>query len=101
MTVEALQRTEAERIAGESIQKPGGLWASGITVADLLDDGGTVDPEKVAAAVQHATETLGLAPTRTGPRPDPNQGRSPGPIPVGNTWEGAFRGRIGGDADAR
>ena len=50
------------------------LFASGVTVADLLTDDGTVDAAKVQAAAQNAAATLGLAPPVRQPRPDLSQG---------------------------
>lgn len=70
--VQALQRAEAERIAGETVRAPAALWAAGVDVADLLDDTGAIDPAKVRDAVQAAAEQLGLA---RSPRPDPTQGQ--------------------------
>lgn len=64
--VEALQRAEAERLAAKVIQKPGALWATDTSIADLLADDGTVDPQKVTKAATAAQQTLGLATTRPG-----------------------------------
>ena len=58
--IEAMQRTEVERIAGNVIQKPDALWATDTALADLLDDTGAVDPDKVKAAAHAAKEALGL-----------------------------------------
>ena len=55
-----MQRTEVERIAGNVIQKPDALWATDTALADLLDDTGAVDPDKVKAAAHAAKEALGL-----------------------------------------
>ncbi|WP_367582171.1 hypothetical protein [Tsukamurella tyrosinosolvens] len=58
--IEALQRTEAERLAADIIAKPESLWAADVTLADLLDDDGQIDPDKVKAAAATARDNLGL-----------------------------------------
>lgn len=58
--VETMQRAEVERLAADVIAKPDALWASDTTLADLLDDDGQVDRDKVAAAAHAAKEKLGL-----------------------------------------
>ena len=58
--VETMQRAEIERLAADVIAKPAAVWASGIAVAELLDDAGLVDPDKVKAAAHTARETFGL-----------------------------------------
>lgn len=58
--LEALQRAEAERVAGTVIARPAALWASGVTLADLVDDAGDLDPRKITAAAEAAVDTLGL-----------------------------------------
>lgn len=72
--------------------RPEALWASGVTVADLLDDAGGIDPAKVAAACDDAAGMLGL--TRT-PRPDRNQGSraNDGAPPVTEQFAAAFKPR--------
>lgn len=88
--VEKMQRAEAERLAGTTIEKPSGLWATGTTLEDLLDDDGEVDPDKVTAAATAASEQLGLTKPPRGPI-IPSQGQVPDftPDPTKN-WEGAF-----------
>ena len=58
--IETMQRAEVERLAADVIGKPAALWATDTTLADLLDDDGQVDPDKVAAAAHAAKEKLGL-----------------------------------------
>lgn len=58
--IETMQRAEVERLAADVIGKPTALWATATTLADLLDDDGQVDPDKVAAAAHAAKEKLGL-----------------------------------------
>ena len=49
--VGALQRAEVERLATADDLRPAALWASGVELAGLLTDDGTVDAEKVSAAI--------------------------------------------------
>ncbi|NYI78709.1 hypothetical protein [Nocardioides panzhihuensis] len=58
--VEALQRTEINRLAVAEGIKAEALWASGATLAELLADDGNVDPAKVTKAAKAAVEILGL-----------------------------------------
>lgn len=60
--IEAMQRAEVERLAQQWISKPSALWSAEVTLADLLDDDGHVDPEKVTAAAHAARQALGLEP---------------------------------------
>lgn len=76
--VEALQRAAVEQAAGKHLRKPAGLWASGVTPAELVDDSGNVDPEKVEAAARAAADSLGLART-VGGNYSPREGNNPRP----------------------
>lgn len=72
--VEALQRAEVERLAAEhGLTRPSAIWASHVTLDDLVTDDGTVSPDRVQDAVGKAVDVLGLAVKRA-PRPDPSQG---------------------------
>jgi hypothetical protein len=79
--VVSLQRAEVERLATADDLRPAALWASGVELADLLTDDGTVDAAKVSAAIGVAREQLGI------PGPPPrgnfvkNEGRSLGRPP--------------------
>lgn len=64
--LEALQRTMVEQYAADQIEKPAGLWAHA-QLADLLDDDGNVDRQKVIDASKTAREELGLSKARFGP----------------------------------
>lgn len=91
--VTALQRAEIERIAGTKLEKPAGLWASGVELADLLDENGDVDVEKVTAAAETAQEQLGLQQPARGPI-IPTQFETPdAPIHVGG-FEDAFAPKL-------
>lgn len=55
--LETLQRTEAERLAGEHLADGSDLWRDGAELAGMLDDDGNVSAEKVtAAATQLSTD---------------------------------------------
>lgn len=74
----AMRRTEAERVASKHLAAPGAMWAAGTDLADLLDDTGGIDPEKVKAAAENAQATLGAAPPPPG-NYVPNEGKNPRP----------------------
>ncbi len=61
--VEALRRAEVARLADDKLAEPSDLFEySDTTPADLIDDDGLVDPDKVAEAVVALLETRpGLA----------------------------------------
>lgn len=73
--LEALQKQTVETLAGQHLDKPAGLWASGTELEDLIDSEGNVDPDKVKAAAVAAREELGL--TRPRGLIIPNQGKTP------------------------
>jgi hypothetical protein len=75
--VVSLQRAEVERLATADSLRPAALWSSGVELADLLSDDGTVSAAKVSEAIGAAREQLGI------PNPPPrnyvkNEGRNPG-----------------------
>lgn len=81
--VESLQRAEVERLATVDGLRPAALWASGVELADLLTDDGTVDASKVSVAIAGARESLGI------------------PTPAHNTKEGRTVGRPSGKPTGR
>lgn len=88
--VEALQRSIADReIEARHGIKPAALWASGTELADVLDDDGQLDTDKLDAAVATAKETLGIPKRRTGPRA-PREGNTPQMSEPKNDWADAF-----------
>lgn len=87
--IAAMQRGEAERLAGTQLSKPAALWAAGTELTALLDDKGNVDPAKVAAAAETAATALGAAAPRRRPLPDRAQGASGGTSRA-NPWKEAF-----------
>ncbi|GAA3680789.1 hypothetical protein FB459_2876 [Yimella lutea] len=75
-TVERLQRAEVERLAGVHLSKPEGLWAAGVSLADVLDEDGNADAEKITQACRDASDRLGLSRPRPG-NIVPKEGRNP------------------------
>lgn len=90
--LETAHRTMVEGIASKSLAKPEALWKAGVQLADLLDDDGNVDPEKVNAAVLTAKEELGLERPAYGPIV-PGQGDTPNPIKTSESFANAFSPR--------
>lgn len=90
LQVEALQRAEIERLAAEQgLARPSAIWASQVTLRDLVADDGTVSPDRVQEAVGKAVDTLGLS-VRRAPRPDPSQGPRGGSDSSGD-WAGFLK----------
>ncbi|RSN50853.1 hypothetical protein [Actinomadura sp. WAC 06369] len=91
--VEALQRQTVDRIIETDYRgKAAGLWESGVTVADLLDDNGDVDPGKVADAWRGTVEKFGLNPLMFDGAYVPQEGRTPtNTAKPGSTWAELFR----------
>jgi hypothetical protein len=74
----ALQRAEAQRLAGADLADGKDLWLAGVDLPDLLDDAGNVDPAKVADTT---AAVLVDRPHWAAQRPvtaDPDQGRTGG-----------------------
>lgn len=74
--VESLQREAIEAQANAQAVKPAALWASGVALADMLTETGTVDADKVASACNAARDALGLGPRYR--NTVPREGGSPG-----------------------
>lgn len=93
--VEALQRQAIERLVVETHRgKPAGLWASGVTVADLVNEDGTVNPDKVKQAWDKAAAELGLRVKPAGLYV-PGLGNIPDMSGTRPSWSDALRGRAG------
>lgn len=97
--VEAMQRAEVERLAGDQLSQPSALWKSDVALADLIGEDGRVDAEKVTAAVDLAVSSLGLQQLPAHQRPElrgayvPSEGRYPGnPASSPSTWKGFLNG---------
>lgn len=50
--VTAMRRGEVERIAGEQLADPGDLWRAEVQLDSLLGEDGSLDAEKVGAAIE-------------------------------------------------
>ena len=73
-----MRRAEVERLVDAQrvyTMKPAALWAAGTDLAGLLTDEGTVDAEKVTAAIAAAAETLGSPRVPVAPSAYGTQGR--------------------------
>lgn len=57
------QRQSIDTLSAAAGIKPAALWASGVELASLVADDGTVNGEAVTAAIATAKDTLGLSPT--------------------------------------
>jgi hypothetical protein len=55
--VEAMQRNEIQRLAADKLADPADVWRDGATVADILDDDGNIDHDKVSGLVGGLVET--------------------------------------------
>ncbi|TQO20327.1 hypothetical protein FB472_1958 [Rhodoglobus vestalii] len=60
-TVESLRRQIIDGHITSDGMKPSAVWATGHTVADLLNDDGTVNTEAVNDAIKETRETLGIS----------------------------------------
>lgn len=81
--VDALRRAEIARLAADTLAVPSDLFTlGGVDVADLVDDDGHVDPEKVSEAVTALLETrpgLAVAELRKPPTGYQNSGQGQTP----------------------
>jgi hypothetical protein len=96
--VSTMQTREVERLAGDVLANGADLLElGGIDLADLLDDDGRPDAEKVEAAARTILETRPYLAASRGPRPDPSQGAKPAapekPTTLG--WGEVLRGTGG------
>jgi hypothetical protein len=85
------QRAEAERLAAAGLSRASDLWLDGLDVAELLDEAGQVDADKVATAVAAVLDGRPqLAAVVKRPRPDMSQGVHAPAADSG--WQGVLRG---------
>lgn len=84
--VDQLLTREAERLAAKDLANPADLLTlGGVTIKDLLDDDGEVDPEKVDSVVAEILSTRpGLG--KRGPAYDPTQGLPGGNVKPQPSW---------------
>jgi hypothetical protein len=87
--VEQFQRSAVEQAAAEAGLKPTALWAVS-ELAELLDDAGQPDSEKIAAAVDAARDQLGVARPRIHRQLGMRSGASAPEQPRQNPWAAAF-----------
>ncbi|WML64763.1 hypothetical protein [Rhodococcus sp. AH-ZY2] len=84
------ERGEAQRHA-DRLADPTDLWTAGIELDELRGVDGTIDPTKVAAAVdQVLRDRPHWAKSRT-PQPDRRQGASGEPVHPGRGWSGVLK----------
>jgi hypothetical protein len=87
------QRKEAERLAAAGLSKASDLWLDGLDVAELLDDDGQVDADRVtaqvAAVLDGRPQLAAVQPVKV--RPDRSQG-SQGSAPVDSGWQSILKG---------
>ncbi|UVO13790.1 hypothetical protein NM962_06860 [Mycobacterium sp. SVM_VP21] len=88
-TVAALRQQHAERLIDAAGVKPAAVFAL-TTITDLLADDGTVDPEKVTAAVTRARQELGVTGRPQPLRPQGGLTSGTGAPKAQNTWQSAF-----------
>ncbi len=80
--LEAMQRAEVERAAGERLAQGSDLWDAGVQLEELVSEDGSLDAEKVTAAVAAVLEARPHWATRR-VRGDIDQGaRQPAAEPV-------------------
>ncbi len=84
--VNQLQTREVERLAALGMSNPADVFTlGGVELADLLDEAGEVDPDKVTEVVNDILGTRpGLRPNA--PATDPSQGHSGGGGKPSPTW---------------
>lgn len=90
--VARMQRSEVERQAA-GLHDPADLWTAGVDLAELLNEDGDVDPERVAEAVAALADSK---PYMLKPPRGSNFGqgnRTPVDLGSGTTWGSLLRGR--------
>lgn len=86
--LDAVQRQQVEHLLADSGVKAAAVWT--VTgVAELLNDDGAIDAEKVSAAVDTARERFGI-PKRSVGNYIPGIANHPIGMPKGNDWADAF-----------
>ncbi len=88
--VASLQRTIAEGLLTDILDKPSALWLTDHKVEDYFEDG-QIDAEQLQADARDATKTLGLAPTRRF-KGSAGGGVKTGPETRQVSWQDALRG---------
>lgn len=92
--VETFQRRDAERVAAEHLADPGDLFTvGGVQLADLLDEDGEVDHERVTEAARAVIATRPGLGAKAIPRPYPSQGARWDGAPSSTGWGSVLRTR--------
>lgn len=94
--LESVQRSQVDAQVVAAGIKPAALWASGVELAALLGEDGTVDPKLVAEKVAGVREQFGIEPPKP-PKPVKGlqSGAASGSIPTPPSWEKAFAPGMG------
>jgi len=85
--IETLERELVSHYS--SLEKVEALWAANVSLDELRNSDGIIDPELVAAADARVREQFGIVERRL-PKPDPAQGRG-GTFKPKNGFSSAFR----------
>lgn len=87
--LDAVQRQQIEAMLEPSGVKPEAIWAV-TELAELLDDTGSIDPDKLAGAIEAAREKFGIPKISKG-NYVPGVGNQPSAIPRADAWTDAFK----------
>ncbi|BEH00904.1 hypothetical protein brsh051_01850 [Brooklawnia propionicigenes] len=90
------QRAQIDQLAVEARLKPAALWATGVTLADLLTDDGTVDTTAVTQAIDETRTTFGITQGAQATNPTGVAGNNGTPIRGEDTetsWSAALKHR--------
>lgn len=96
---DGLRKAEVDRIAEDHGVKPALVWAAGTELGDLVADDGTVDKDKVSAAVDSIAKEF-LPPPRLAPSLN-GAGRMGEPIGPGPDDEPSWNSIIKGHGDRK
>lgn len=88
--LESVQRSQIDAQVVATGIKPAALWASGVDIADLLAEDGTVDSERVADAVTGVREQFGIQTSRPYRGIKGLQSGASSSVPATNNWCKAF-----------
>lgn len=88
--LESVQRSQVDAQVVAAGIKPAALWASGVDIADLLAEDGTVDSERVADAVTGVREQFGIETHRPFSGIKGLQSGASSSVPATNNWRKAF-----------
>lgn len=93
--VEAIQRSEVERIAASKLADPADVWRDGAKLADVLDDDGNVDSGKVDNLIDNLVKSHSHWAVAKPQAPRPRAGLTSGATKPADhrqaTWADALR----------